>query len=280
VLTAYQLLGIPITKMSNTAILAPRQTSRIAAGHDRHGLSLTAGVYLLRFAESLQDLEAAYRLRFLVFNLELGEGLETAYEHGYDTDEFDAVCDHLIVEHCATHQVVGTYRLQTGTSAARKLGYYSAREFDFTPYESLRPSIVELGRASILREHRSFQVLSLLWRGITAYARKHHARYLIGCSSLTSQDALVGSAMYHLLRHHLAGAEFRTRPLPDYDMPLLPADATVASVQPPKLLRAYLSIGANICGKPALDREFKTIDFLTLLDLESMSSCARSRFLL
>src|SRR5215470_11700806 len=209
--------------MSNTAILAPRQTSRIAAGHDRHGLSLTAGVYRLRFAESLQDLEAAYRLRFLVFNLELGEGLETAYEHGYDSDEFDAVCDHLIVEHCATHQVVGTYRLQTGTSAARKLGYYSAREFDFTPYESLRPSIVELGRASIHLAHRSFQVLSLLWRGIAAYAKDRKARYLIGCSSMTSQDPQVGSAMYRLLQRHLVDAEFRTKPLPDYDMPSLQA---------------------------------------------------------
>jgi putative hemolysin len=266
--------------MPNTFLLGQPQTSCTGAGLERDSLSLTAGVYRLRFAESAQDLEAAYRLRFLVFNLELGEGLETAYERGYDTDEFDAVCDHLIVEHRPTHQVVGTYRLQTGTSAASNLGYYSAREFDFTPYESLRNSIVELGRASIHREHRSFQVLSLLWRGIAAYAQGRQARYLIGCSSLTSQDPQVGSAMYHSLQRHLADLEFRTTPLPDYDMSLLVAVPTVANVQPPKLLRAYLSIGANICGRPALDREFKTIDFLTLLDLESMSSCARLRFLL
>jgi putative hemolysin len=266
--------------MPNTFLLGQPQTSCIAAGVERDSLSITAGVYGLRSAESVQDLEAAYRLRFLVFNLELGEGLEAAYERGYDTDEFDAVCDHLIVEHRPTHQVVGTYRLQTGTSAASNLGYYSAREFDFTPYESLRNSIVELGRASIHREHRSFQVLSLLWRGIAAYAQRRQARYLIGCSSLTSQDPQIGSAMYHSLQRHLADPEFRTTPLPDYDMSLLVADTTVASVQPPRLLRAYLSIGANICGRPALDREFKTIDFLTLLDLESMSSCARLRFLL
>jgi putative hemolysin len=266
--------------MPNTFLLGQPQTSCIAAGLERDSLSLTAGVYRLRFAESLQDLEAAYRLRFLVFNLELGEGLETAYERGYDTDEFDAVCDHLIVEHRPTHQVVGTYRLQTGTSAASNLGYYSAREFDFTPYESLRSSIVELGRASIHREHRSFQVLSLLWRGIAAYTQGRQARYLIGCSSLTSQDPRVGSAMYHSLQRHLTNSEFRTTPLPHYDMPMLQAESTNVKVQPPKLLRAYLSIGANICGRPALDREFKTIDFLTLLDLESMSSCARLRFLL
>src|SRR5262249_12668430 len=156
---------------------------------------LTLGAYRLRFAESIEDVEALCRLRFLVFNLELGEGLESAYEQGRDTDDFDAVCDHLIVEHCRTGQVVGTYRLQTGTSAAANIGYYSAREFDFTPYESLRSLIVELGRASIHRDHRSFQVLSLLWKGIAAYAKDREARYLIGCSSLTSQDPHVGSAM-------------------------------------------------------------------------------------
>ena len=266
--------------MTETFLLRKLQTSGIPKLPGKDGPNLTAGAYRLRFAESLQDLEAVYRLRFLVFNLELGEGLETAYEQGYDTDEFDAVCDHLIVEHCRTHQVVGTYRLQTGTSAANNLGYYSAREFDFTPYETLRTSIVELGRASIHREHRSFQVLSLLWKGIATYARERQARYLIGCSSLTSQDPRVGSAMYDSLRCYLTEPTFRTTPLPDYDLPMLSADLSNAKIQPPKLLRAYLSLGANICGRPALDREFNTIDFLTLMDLESMSSCARSRFLL
>lgn len=265
--------------MTQTFLLRETQASGIPKSSGKDGLNLTAGAYRLRFAESLNDLEAAYRLRFLVFNLELGEGLETAYEHGYDSDEFDPVCDHLIVEHCRTRQVVGTYRLQTGTSAGNNLGYYSAREFDFKPYESLRNSIVELGRASIRQEHRSFQVLSLLWRGIAAYAKERQARYLIGCSSLTSQDPNVGSAMYDSLERYLAHPTLRTIPLPDYDIPMLQPDSTNAKVQPPKLLRAYVSIGANICGRPALDREFKTIDFLTLLDLESMSSCARSRFL-
>jgi len=40
-----------------------------------------------------------------------------------------------------------------------------------------------------------------------------------------------------------------------------------------------LSVGAKICGPPALDRSFKTIDFLTLLDLESMPLLVRRRFM-
>src|SRR5207249_2465425 len=67
--------------------------------------ALSRGAYQLRFAESREDLEAAFRLRFIVFNLELNEGLESAYATGYDTDEFDKTCDHLIVEHHPSRQV-------------------------------------------------------------------------------------------------------------------------------------------------------------------------------
>ncbi len=241
--------------------------------------ALARGAYELRFAESRADLEAAFRLRFLVFNLELNEGLESAYETGYDTDEFDKTCDHLIVEHRPSRQVVGTYRLQTGRVAARNLGYYSAREFDFSPYEPIRNSLVELGRASIHRDHRSFEVLTLLWRGIAMYATERKARYLIGCSSLTSQCLQEGSDMYGRLLEFLAEPTLRTVPQAHFSFPIVASTPHMASVRPPKLLRAYLSIGAKICGPPALDREFKTIDFLTLLDLEQISLTARARFL-
>jgi putative hemolysin len=60
-------------------------------------------------------------------------------------------------------------------------------------------------------------------------------------------------------------------------MPLvLPGDA---SDKVPKLLRTYLAVGAKICGPPAIDREFKTIDFLTLVDLETLHPRVRARFL-
>jgi putative hemolysin len=47
----------------------------------------------------------------------------------------------------------------------------------------------------------------------------------------------------------------------------------------PKLLKTYLAIGARIAAAPAWDREFGTIDFLTLLDLQMVSASARNRFL-
>lgn len=267
---------------------ATRLTTSITisdASHVGQSESLTptpnsiGGSYRLRFAESKKDMEAVFRLRFLVFNLELGEGLETAYETGHDADEFDSVCDHLIVEHITTRHVIGTYRLQTGEVAASKFGYYSGREFDFAPYETIRHSLVELGRACVHRRHRSFEVLSLLWRGIASYAIARNTRYLIGCSSLTSQCPQEGSGMYWQLQEFLVEPPLRTEPRPDFRIPIEARTPETPRLNPPRLLRAYLSIGAQICGKPAIDREFKTIDFLTILDLTRLASSARSRFL-
>ncbi len=242
-----------------------------------YDLHLRPGPYLARFASTQNDIDSALRLRFEVFNLELNEGLPCAFSTGRDMDEFDRICDHLIVEHVATRKVVGTYRLQAGTTAANNLGYYSEREFHFAPYEALRPKVVELGRACIHRDHRSTDVLYLLWRGIAEYALKHRARYLIGCSSLTSQDPARGSAVYRRLRDWQVGNDLQTRPQKAFAMPVL--DSPYADDSVPKLLRTYLAIGARICGPPAIDREFKTIDFLTLLDLEQLHPKIRARFL-
>lgn len=225
------------------------------------------GSYRVRLAAGEADLRAAQSLRFRVFNLELREGLAQSWATGLDADVFDDCCDHLLVEHRPTGAIVGTYRLQTGSRAASAVGYYSEREFDFTPFEPLRTELVELGRACIHADHRSFSVLNLLWNGIAAYARDHGARWLIGCSSLTSQDAGAGAAAYARLAAHLAAPALRTRPHAAFACAL---DEPVAQApRIPKLLSAYLALGAEICGPPAIDREFKTIDFLTLVDLQS-----------
>src|SRR5213596_1153570 len=234
--------------------------------------------YAARLAQNADEVRRAQRLRFEVFNLELNEGLVESHFTGLDVDSFDKVCDHLIVEHVATNEVVGTYRLQTGVRAAANNGYYSEREFDFTPYESLRGEMIELGRACVHAEHRNFNLLHLLWRGIARYAFERNARFLVGCSSLTSQDPMEGVAMYEQLRaKHLARPKWRTVPHPAFrvDVDLVSASCT----PPPKLMRAYLSIGAKICGPPAMDREFGTIDFLTLLDLHALPMIVRAHFL-
>jgi putative hemolysin len=246
-------------------------------------LAHSAPAYRARLARRRADLQAAQALRFEVFNLELNEGLAQSYDSGLDADPFDEVCDHLIVEDANDGTLVGTYRLQTGRRAREALGYYSEREFDFAPFECARPQILELGRACIHRHHRNFAVLNLLWKRIAAYARERGARYLIGCSSLTSQDPAEAAAAYARMTPNLAPDEWRTQPLPAFAC-ALPDDARAAAgtARIPRLLAAYLALGARICGAPAIDREFRTIDFLTWLDVQAPAVAAmqsRCRFM-
>jgi len=248
----------------------PLDTVRLVVASPAH--------YSTRLARNRDEIRAAQALRFQVFNLELNEGLAQSWSLGRDEDPFDAVCDHLVVEHLPSNEIVGTYRVQTGGKAASASGYYCAQEFDFEVFEPLRDEMIELGRACVHRQHRNLVVLGLLWKGIADYARQHGARYLFGCSSITSQDPEVGASAYaDLCRRHLAAPRWRTRPLPAFDCSL--NQLTPEPVKIPKLLRAYLTLGAKICGPPALDRHFRTIDFLTMLDLETLPVMARERFM-
>lgn len=251
--------------------------------------------YVARLARSEDEVRRAQQLRFEVFNLELGEGLAESYATGLDIDPFDEFCDHLIIEELATSEIVGTYRLQTGQLAAANRGYYSEREFDFAPYEPFRCETIELGRACVQVDHRNFNLLHLLWRGIARYAVERNARFLIGCSSISSQDPAEGIAVYEKLQPYLVAHELRTYPRAEFRIVAGGGDAGRFGVSlneelpgstPPatadassKLLRAYLAIGARICGPPGLDRDFGTIDFLTLLDLHSLPAIVRAHFL-
>jgi putative hemolysin len=240
-------------------------------------IRLEAGRYIARLAVTDAERWAAYRLRFIVFNLEMDEGLESAYIDGFDKDRYDDVCDHLIIEEKSTGAIVGTYRLQMGDVAERNFGYCSEQEFSFAPYEHMRSQIVELGRACIHRAHRSPEVLHLLWRGIARYALANDGRYMMGCCSLNSQDPEMGHAVQASLTSCMAERELLTFATDAYKL-----HAPVQEIIPeraPKLLRAYLAIGAKICSsEPAIDREFKTIDFLTLLDLHTLHPRVAARF--
>jgi len=286
---------LPVGSAPGPDLFLPTLAPSLPLAPPKPRIHAEVGSYRLRLAQTVEDRNAACRLRFKVFNIELGEGLESSYQTGLDTDHFDLFCEHLLVEDKATRRIVGTYRMQSGATAARNLGYYSEQEFSFAPYEPLRPGILELGRAAIDREHRTPEVLTLLWRGIAQYATNMGLRYLIGCSSLTSKDPAEGWQMYRQLEHYRVPPEFETEPtaayacpteqlgaqaqpspsLPDSSVPLSSPD----QVKVPKLLKTYLAIGARIGGPPAWDREFGTIDFLTLLDLHLVSPSARNRFL-
>lgn len=234
---------------------------------------LAAGRYVVRFARSVEDLDAIERLRFEIFNLELGEGLDSAYATGRDHDELDPHFHHLLIACQTTGEVVGTYRLQTSEMARSRQGFYSAGEFELggLPRDFIE-NAVEVGRACVAKDHRNGRVLNLLWRGLALYLLHNAKRYIFGCCSLTSQDVAVGQAtMAFLEREGCLHPTLLAPPLAGMGCADADPDAVIAAtVSIPPLFQSYLQLGAKVFGPPAIDRQFKTIDFLVALDVASL----------
>ena len=254
-----------------------RTTAVLERDCEKLAISTSTATFRVSLAQTTQDVRACQRLRYLVFNCELGEGLADSERSGLDSDRFDRICDHLMVSDARTEQLIGTYRLQTGSRAARNLGYYSEELFDLRPLESIRSQILEVGRACVRQDYRNTTALFLLWKGIASYAELCKARYLIGCSSISSQKEEEGVVLYEALcDKYIAEPGLRTEPHPHSRCKGNGGETAPPHV--PRLFRAYLEISARLCGPPAIDREFKTIDFLTLLDLHAIPQRVRSRF--
>jgi len=233
------------------------------------------GKYRLTFVRSAAQLRAVQRLRFEVFNLELGEGLEESYATGLDADDLDEALHHLLILDQSTGEAVGTYRMQTAAMAAANCGFYSAREFDISGFPlSMVEHAVEVGRACIAKEHRSRRVLHLLWQGLARYLTWTGKHYLFGCCSLTTQDGRVGNEVHaRLVSDGRLHESARAWPLPGLECGLHEcADAPCAPFEIPPLFESYLTLGAKICGPPAVDRDFGTIDFLVVLDIRELES--------
>ncbi len=244
---------------------------------------LRSGDYVLRFADSPEALDQVLRLRFRVFNLELGEGLDESLGTGRDEDSFDACFHHMVVHRRSTGEAVGTYRMQTAAMAAGHRGFYSEGEFDLTGFPAdFLDRAVEIGRACVAREHRTGRVLHLLWRGLAEYLMWNRKRYLFGCCSLTSQDrALGGEAYAHLRAQGLQHSSVHALPLPGLECEAPgggPGSPAPPEIHIPALFQSYLNLGAKICGPPAIDRLFKTLDFLVVLDVEALDERAYRSF--
>lgn len=228
-------------------------------------LTRPAARYHTHLAAGPADVAAAQRLRHEVFAREGGALLgPESLADGLDVDEWDEHCDHLLVREKLTGQVVGTYRLLAPERAAALGRGYSDGEFDLARLDGLRPGLVEAGRSCVHPDHRNGAVINQLWAGIARYVFEAGHLYLGGCASVSVADGgATAAGVWDVVRHgHLAPARLRVTPHRPFDVEG-PARPEIL-VMPP-LLRAYLKLGALVCGRPAYDEDFGTADFYVLL---------------
>lgn len=243
------------------------------------------GPFLVKTVSSVQELKAALELRYQVFHREMiGKTKET----GIDVDEFDFLCDHLVIVEKKTNKIVGTYRLNCSEFSK---DFYSAREFNLKRILQQPGIKLELGRACIHKDFRRGVVISLLWRGIAEYMASSQSQLLFGCASIKTENPRQAALLYkYFVSKDRIITDYLAIPTKAFTMPKLDlwiqyfqnpmTEAEIAEVEDllPPLCRAYLKIGAYIGGEPAWDAEFKCIDFLTILHREDLNRTLWKRY--
>ncbi|TPG36815.1 GNAT family N-acetyltransferase [Mycolicibacterium hodleri] len=249
--------------MSTPSVLIAADQSTAPADTPRYTLLLSTDSALI---------EDAQRLRHEVFTSEPGFELVDAFD-GRDSDRFDEFCDHLLVREDRSGELVGCYRMLPPPGAIAAGGLYIATEFDVTALDSLRPSLVEMGRAVVREDHRNGGVVLLMWAGILAYLDRYGYDYVTGCVSVPirgGRDETPGAQIravrdFTRTRHASRYTVVPRRPVV-VDGRGLDDIPPPARVVVPPLMRGYLRLGAEVCGDPAHDPDFGVGDFPALLD--------------
>ena len=248
----------------------------------------------VRLASRRIDIESAQRLRYEVFYEEMAAKPSfIAQMRRRDEDEFDALCDHLLVVDTAQPtsgpaswsntrrpKVVGTYRVLRHDVARHSLGFYTQREYDIAPLIAARPGarFMELGRSCVLKPYRTRRTVELLWHGLWTYVREHKVDVMIGCASFPGTDPHAHAMALSYLHHHAtAPAEWRASAHPDQYAPMnLVAkdrlDAKAALKGMPPLIKAYLRLGAYFGDGAVIDHQFGTTDVLVVLPVERIDA--------
>jgi len=233
-----------------------------------------------RLASTPDDLRAAQRLRYEVFVAELGGGgAGVDHDLRLETDTFDPVYDHLLLEDLNRTEdpVVGVYRLMPGARVDEIGAFYTEGEYDIAPLRDGGRPLLELGRSCLHAEYRGGMALAVMWAALADYVVSRRIEVLFGVASFHGTDiAALAAPLSHLNDRHLAPPDLRVRARTEHarSMDLMPSDQIdrVAAVKAiPALIKGYLRLGGFVGDGAFIDHAFNTTDVCLVVDVNRMS---------
>lgn len=232
----------------------------------------------VELAADESEVREAQALRYRVFGEEMGARLQGA-EQGLDCDDFDSVCQHLLVREPRSGQVVACTRLLSDANAERLGRFYSQGEFDLGAIPALPGRKLEVGRTCVAPDYRQGSAIAVLWSGLAGFIHLHRFDYLFGCASvpLGDQDLQAAAIMNRLRRQAFAPESLRV--VPRLPLGASEVDPEILDAPLPALLRAYVRLGARACGEACRDPEFGVADVLMLLDVRELNPAYSRHFL-
>lgn len=213
-------------------------------------------------------LREAQALRFRVFSAEFDAKLKGA-ELGLDMDDYDLHCRHIGVRDLNSGELVATTRLLDHQAAAGLGRFYSEEEFALHGLRHLQGPVLEIGRTCVDSAYRNGGTIAVLWAELAEVLNEGGYRYLMGCASIPMQDGGIQAQaiMQRLRERHLCTENLRAEP--KTPLPALELSGNVIAEMPP-LLKAYMRLGAKVCGEPCWDRDFQVADVFILLKRDEL----------
>ncbi|MBM7061676.1 GNAT family N-acetyltransferase [Pseudomonas sp. UL073] len=235
------------------------------ASHDRTNQPRRLVAERLHGPAALREAQA---LRFQVFSAEFDAKLNGA-EHGLDMDDYDAHCAHIGVRDEGSGRLVATTRLLDHRAAAGLGRFYSEEEFSLHGLAGLHGPVLEIGRTCVDPAYRNGATIAVLWGELAEVLNEGGYRYLMGCASIPMQDGgIQAQAIMQRLRERYLCTE-HLRAEPKNPLPVLDLPGNVIAELPP-LLKAYMRLGAKICGEPCWDPDFQVADVFILLKRDEL----------
>jgi len=226
--------------------------------------------YVVSVATTEDEIESCLRLRYRVFAGEMNAQLNTQ-QQGLDKDRFDDHCLHLMVREQQSGSVVATTRLLTCDNREAIGYFYAETEFDLQAILALPGRFMEVGRTCIHPDYRNGASLATLWQGLAQLTIEHEIDYLIGCASIpfSMGDDYLATVMHQLREQAFSPKHLRVTPR----IPLrgLAAARILEQAEIPSLLKAYLRIGALICGEAYWDAAFNVADAFILVETKKLT---------